>query len=323
MSIRRIGVLTSGGDAPGMNTAIRAVVRGASARDVAVMGIEDGYDGLLEGRCSELRVRDVGDILQKGGTFLQTARCQEMFTEAGQVDAVRAINSQGIDGLVVIGGDGSLRGAHRLHELGVAVVGIPASIDNDINGTSMALGVDTALNTILDATDKLRDTASSHERAFLIETMGRGSGYLATMAGLISGAELVVIPEVPTTVEEVGKAIQEAYSRGKTHAFVVVAEGATPQVSEIAAHLDTSDIGFKSRVTILGHVQRGGRPTAFDRLLATRMGITAVNALIDGASDVMTGLGADSITMIPLEDAVAEQRDLDREYYDMITVLAR
>lgn len=323
MSIRRIGVLTSGGDAPGMNTAIRAVVRGAAARGVSVMGIEDGYDGLLKGRCTELRPRDVGDILHKGGTFLQTARCKEMMTEAGQREAVRVINGQDIDGLVVIGGDGSLRGARRLSELGVHVVGIPASIDNDIYGTSMSLGVDTALNTILDATDKLRDTASSHERAFLIETMGRGSGYLATMAGLICGAELVVIPEVPTTVEEVGSAIEAAYSRGKTHAFVIVAEGATPNVNDIAAHLDESDIGFRSRVTILGHVQRGGRPTAFDRLLANRMGITAVNSLIDGNTDVMTGLGADEISLVPLDDVVNRQRDMQRDYYEMISVLAR
>ncbi len=187
----------------------------------------------------------------------------------------------------------------------------------------MSLGVDTALNTILDATDKLRDTASSHERAFLIETMGRGSGYLATMAGLICGAELVVIPEVPTTVDDIGRAIEAAYARGKNHAFVIVAEGAEPKVREIAAHLEESDIGFKSRVTILGHVQRGGRPTAFDRLLANRMGIAAVNALIDGEDDVMVGLGADAISLVPLEDVVSRVRDLQSDYYEMISILAR
>lgn len=306
-----------------MNTAIRAVVRAAAARGITTLGIEDGYDGLLKGRCRELRARDVGDILHRGGTFLQTARCKEMLTDSGQRDAVRVINSHDVDALVVIGGDGSLRGAHALHKLGVKVVGIPASIDNDIWGTTMSLGVDTALNTILDATDKLRDTASSHERAFLVETMGRGSGYLATMAGLICGAELVVIPEVETSVDVVGKAIEAAYARGKTHAFVVVAEGATPKVTEIAEHLHTSDIGFKSRVTILGHVQRGGRPTAFDRLLANRMGIAAVDALAQGTSDVMTGLRGTEIELVPLADVSSRQREAQGDYYAMIEVLAR
>src|SRR5574340_1433001 len=225
--VKTIGLLTSGGDAPGMNACIRAVVRAGLARGWQMIGIEDGFEGLLKERFRELEARDVGGILQRGGTILQTARCDPFMQPEGQREAVRAINNAGIEGLAIIGGDGSLLGAQVLAAKGIDVVGIPASIDNDINGTDMCIGVDTALNTIVDAIDKLRDTASSHNRAFLVETMGRESGYLAVQAGIVTGAELTLIPEMKTPPGEVAKAIEEAYRRGKTHAIIVVDEGYT------------------------------------------------------------------------------------------------
>jgi 6-phosphofructokinase 1 len=320
---RRIGVLTSGGDAPGMNTAIRAVVRSASAHQIEIVGIEDGFDGLIRGTTRPLLPRDVGDILQRGGTFLQTARCDEMLTGAGRRKAIRHLNAAGLDGLIVIGGDGSLAGAEALHREGVAVVGIPASIDNDIWGTNMSIGVDTALNTIVDVVDKLRDTATSHQRAFLVETMGRNSGYLALMGGLVCGAELSLIPEVDITLEEVGAAVAAAYARGKNHAFIVVAEGAKLDVHEVAAHLSGNDIGFESRVTILGHVQRGGSPSAFDRLLASRLGVAAIDAMCDDRTGVMVGLSGREIGSVPLEEVVARSKGANLAYHEVLKTLAR
>jgi 6-phosphofructokinase 1 len=233
------------------------------------------------------------------------------------------MNEAGMDGLIVIGGDGSLRGARALASQGVKVVGIPASIDNDIWGTDMAIGVDTALNTIMEAVDKLRDTASSHSRAFLIETMGRNSGYLAVMAGIVCGAEVVLIPEVPTTVDEVAHAMEDAYLRGKTHAIMIVAEGANIHTTDLARIIDEMDVGFKTRVTILGHIQRGGRPTAFDRLLAARMGTKAVGLLLEGKTDVMVGLKSMGVEEVPLEDATTKARPAALSYYEMAKMLAR
>jgi 6-phosphofructokinase 1 len=228
-----------------------------------------------------------------------------------------------MNGLIVIGGEGSLKGAHALAGQGVKVVGIPASIDNDVWGTDMSIGVDTAMNTIVEAVDKLRDTASSHGRAFLIETMGRGCGYLAVMAGIVCGAEMVLIPEVSVTVEEVAKAVEDAYRRGKTHAIIVVAEGASLKTTELATALDTEDVGFTTRVTILGHIQRGGSPTAFDRMLASRLGIKAVQALLSGESDVMVGLQGREVGLLPLAKVTAQSRTVSTEYIEMARVLAR
>ncbi len=323
MTIRRIGVLTSGGDAPGMNAAIRAVVRSASGRGIDVVGIEQGFDGLLGGAVRPLLPRDVGDMMQRGGTFLHTARCAEMLTRAGRQKAVRQINSNAIDGLVVIGGDGSLTGANALAEDGIAVVGIPASIDNDIWGTNMSLGVDTALNTIVEVVDKLRDTASSHQRAFLVETMGRNNGYLALMGGLVCGAELSLIPEVDITLDEVGAAVAAAYARGKNHAFILVAEGAKLDIHAVATHLSGNKIGFESRVTILGHVQRGGSPSAFDRLLGSRFGIAAVDTLAEGGSGVMVGISGRSIETVPLTDVVSRTKTANLDYYEALKTLAK
>ncbi|TAK11821.1 MAG: 6-phosphofructokinase [Anaerolineae bacterium] len=322
MAIQTIGLLTSGGDAPGMNPCIRAVVRTALSKDLKVMGIREGYSGLVDGDIVPLAARDVGGILQRGGTVLGTARSPEFMEKSGQREAIRHLNEFAIDGLVVIGGDGSMRGARALAEQGVKVVGVPGSIDNDLWGTNMAIGVDTALNTIRDAIDKLRDTASSHRRAFLVETMGRDCGYLAVMAGLIGGAEMVLIPERETTVEEVAQLIENAYKRGKTHAIIVVAEGASLKSIALAESLNSMDIGFKTRVTILGHIQRGGRPSAFDRLLATRMGVAAVEALARGESDVMVGLDGRDILPVPLEKVVAHKREANLDYFEMARMLA-
>jgi 6-phosphofructokinase 1 len=318
-----LGVLTSGGDAPGMNACIRSVVRTATTHNVRVIGINNGFEGLINGEFRVLGPRDVGGILQRGGTILQTRRSERFKDPKGQREAIRHMNEAGINGLVVIGGEGSMKGAHALAQQGINVVGIPASIDNDVWGSNMAIGVDTALNTIMDAVDKLRDTASSHGRAFLIETMGRGSGYLAVMAGIVCGAEMVLIPEVPVTLQEVADAIEDAYRRGKSHAILIVAEGANFRTTELAKALDELDVGFKTRVTILGHIQRGGYPTAFDRLLASRMGVKAVEALLNGQVDTMTALQGRGIELIPLAEVTANSQHANEEYYHMARILAR
>ncbi|HRN49931.1 MAG TPA: 6-phosphofructokinase [Anaerolineales bacterium] len=320
--IKRIAVLTSGGDAPGMNTCIRAVVRTALYNGCDVFGIRDGYEGLLRNDMALLEAREVGGIIQRGGTILGTARSDEFRTEAGQAKGMQILKSHNIDALVVIGGDGSMRGARALVKLGLPVVGVPATIDNDMWGTNMAIGVDTALNTISDAIDKLRDTASSHRRAFLIETMGRNCGYLAVMAGVIGGAEVVLIPEAPVTIEEVAAKVEDAYKRGKTHSIVIVSEGANVLTTELASALEQMDVGFSTRITILGHIQRGGRPTAFDRLLASRMGVTAVDALLAGQTDVMMGLRGREVEPVPLADVVSKQREANLDYYEMAKMLA-
>jgi 6-phosphofructokinase 1 len=317
-----IGLLTSGGDSPGMNAAIRAVVRTALFQEANVLGVMSGYEGLINGEYRPLGARDVGGILQRGGTILQTRRSQRFLEKSFQREAIRRMSVAEMDGLIVIGGEGSLRGAHALAEQGVKVIGIPASIDNDIWGTNMSIGVDTAMNTIMDAVDKLRDTASSHTRAFLIETMGRGCGYLAVMAGIVCGAEIVLIPEVPTTVEEVASSLEDAYKRGKTHAIVIVAEGANIPATQLAESLNSMDVGFKTRVTILGHIQRGGGPTAFDRILAARLGTAAVTALLENNTDLMVGLNGRSIELIPLTQVISHQRAANMEYYKMARQLA-
>jgi 6-phosphofructokinase 1 len=322
-SIRTIGVLTSGGDAPGMNPCIRAVVRAGLAHGLRVVAVEGGYHGLIHGTFREMGARDVGGILQRGGTIIQTARSLEFKEPRGQREAIRQMSNYGLDGLVILGGDGSLNGAVKLAEQGIPVVGIPASIDNDIYGTDMCIGVDTALNTIVDCIDKIRDTASSHSRAFLVETMGRMSGYLAVQAGIVTGAEMVLIPEEQTPVEEVAKAIDEAYLRGKTHAIIVVAEGFTPNTTELGKLIDAMDIGFTTRVTILGHIQRGGKPTAFDRSLATRFGVKAVEFLAAGQTNVMTGLNGRDIEAVPLKNVVSRVKSLSPDIIQMAKILAR
>jgi 6-phosphofructokinase 1 len=318
-----IGVLTSGGDAPGMNAAIRAVVRTAAANNAKVLGVLNGYEGLVNGEFRPMGARDVGGILQRGGTILQTRRSERFKDPKGQREAIRRMNEAQMDGLIILGGDGSLNGAHALANQGVKVIGVPASIDNDIWGSDMAIGVDTALNTIMEAVDKLRDTASSHSRAFVVETMGRNSGYLAVMAAIVCGAEIVLMPEVQSTVDEVAASVEDAYRRGKTHAIVMVAEGANIRPADLARILEEMDLGFTTRVTILGHIQRGGHPTAFDRLLAARLGTKAVELLLEGQTDVMVGLKGMSIVPTPLEEVITHARPAPAAYYEMAKMLAR
>ena len=322
-TIKTIGVMTSGGDAPGMNPFIRAVVRTCAAYGIKTLGIEGGYEGLIHGKFREMGIRDVSGILQRGGTILQTASSKEFREPSGQREAIRQINNAGMDALIVAGGDGSLNGAQKLVAKGIPVVGVPASIDNDIFGTDMCIGVDTALNTIVDAIDKIRDTASSHNRAFLIETMGRASGYLAVQAGIVCGAELVLIPEYKTPPEEVANAIEDAYRRGKSHAIIVVAEGYEPHALELAATIDAMDIGFSTRVTILGHIQRGGKPSAFDRMLATRFGVTAVEFLMAGKTNVMTGLQGTEMVAVPIDEVISNTKVLSQKFIEMTRILAK
>jgi 6-phosphofructokinase 1 len=320
--IKRIAVMTSGGDSPGMNAAIRAVVRGGIHYGLEVYGIRHAYKGLVNGDIEPMDSRDVSGIIQRGGTILQTARLPEFKEEKHQLTAIRSLNERGIDALVVIGGDGSLTGALALHKRGVKVIGIPGSIDNDIWGTASSIGVDTALNTILDAVDRLRDTASSHERVFLVEVMGRSCGYLAISAGLVSGAELVVIPEEKTSIEELDKVVREAYLKGKSHAMILIAEGASLKCNEIEKYLNKHDIGFEVRVTILGHVQRGGSPTAFDRLLATRFGVSAVERLLAGEHGVMVALDQEDIITRKLEEVIGKQRLINPQFTALDEMLA-
>lgn len=322
-TIRTVGVMTSGGDAPGMNAGIRAVVRAAAANGLRVMGIESGYEGMLHGTFHPLGARDVGGILQRGGTILQTARSMEFKTPQGQRQAIRNLNNAEIDAVVILGGDGSLTGGQLLSQQGISVVGIPASIDNDIYGTDMCIGVDTALNTIVDAIDKLRDTASSHNRAFLVEVMGRDHGYLATQSGIICGAELVLVPEYETPFDEITAVVDNAYKRGKTHAIIVVAEGYTMSATEVAEKLEELQLGFTTRVTVLGHIQRGGKPSAFDRFLATRFGVKAVEFLLAGQAGVMTGLNGRDIEPVPLATVISKKKTLSQESVHIAHMLAK
>lgn len=323
--MKRIAVLTSGGDAPGMNAAIRAMVRTGIARGWETYGIRRGYAGLLEGMLVPLGPRDVGGILHLGGTILGSARCPEFQTEAGLAQAVRTLDRHGIEALVVIGGNGSQNGAHRLSQEGVPVVGVASTIDNDLPGSDITIGVDTALNVALEAIDRLKVTASSHSRAFLVEVMGRNCGYLALMAALAGGAEAVVIPEVPTDPEELAAEIHRAYERGKPHAILVVAEGATYNATRLAAYFQENEkrLGFELRVTILGHVQRGGAPGAFDRLLATQLGAAAAAALARGEHGILVGWRRGAVATCPLSEVVSHRKTLDPELLELARVLAR
>jgi len=305
--MKRIAVLTSGGDAPGMNACVRAVVRYGLAADARVFGIKRGYQGLLENDIVELDSRAVGGVIRSGGTMLMSARCDEFRTDAGQEKALEVLRGWDIEGLVVVGGDGSLRGATALYERGFPVVGVPASIDNDIPETETALGVDTALNTILDAMDKIKDTAAAHRRAFIIEVMGRRHGYLALTAGIAGGAEMIVLPNTEIDRDFVVEEVRSAFMRGKPHFIIVAAEGASTPEKGITQILSEyiRESGHEPRSTVLGHVQRGGSPTCFDRLLGTRFGAAAVEALMAGKSGVMVGIRAGEIVTIDLREVLA------------------
>lgn len=317
----RIAVLTSGGDAPGMNAAVRSVVRSTIDAGGEVLGVEHGFEGLLESRFRPLGLGDVGGVLDRGGTFLGTSRSDRFELAEGVDEAAAILRAQGVTGLVIVGGDGSYRGAEELHGRGIAVAGIPGTIDNDIAGTDTTIGFDTALNTICDAAAKVRDTASSHERTFVIEVMGRRSGILATYAGLACGGDCILVPEVPWTVEDVWECISAGVRRGKKHSIIIMAEGAGHAfgLSSDLAKLH----GHEVRAVVLGHVQRGGAPSAFDRILASRMGNRAVRELLAGESGFAVGLQGSHTLAYPLRDAYTHQHVLRKEIFDLAGVLAR
>jgi 6-phosphofructokinase 1 len=321
--MKRIAVLTSGGDAPGMNAAIRAVVRTGVSKGWEVFGIYQGYEGLISGRIMPLGPRDVGGIIQKGGTILGSARCLEFKTEEGQIKAIRRLNEFNIDGLVVIGGSGSQIGANALSTHGFPVVGVASTIDNDLFGSEMTIGVDTALNIALEAIDRLKTTATSHQRAFLLEVMGRGCGYLALMSAIAGGAEAAVIPEIETDPEQIAAKLQDAYRRGKAHAIIVVAEGATYNAAKLDEYFKEhrERLGFDLRVAILGHIQRGGAPGAFDRILASRLGAAATQFLANGQYGVLAGLLKSEIKATPLAEVAATKKMIDLNLFELARIL--
>ena len=322
--MKRIAVLTSGGDAPGMNAAIRAVVRTGLGRGWEVYGVERGYLGLMNGALRRLGARDVGGVIQQGGTFLGSARSSDFRKPEGRAQAREQLERYGIEALVVIGGNGSQAGAHELSKEGFPVVGVASTIDNDLPGVDITLGVDTALNVALEAIDRLKVTASSHGRAFLVEVMGRDCGYLALMAGIAGGAEAIVIPEAEIHPEALADEIRAAYQRGKPHALVVVAEGARYNATRLVEFFKRRDdlIGFEFRVTILGHVQRGGTPGAFDRLLGTRLGGAAVSRLAHGEHGILVGLVGGDILPTPLEQVATQRKELDLRLFKLAQTLS-
>ena len=323
--MKRIGVLTSGGDAPGMNAAIRTVVRTGIDKGWEVCGIRYGYTGLCNGDVVPLGARDVGGIIQQGGTMLGSARSAEFMTEEGRQKALQTLHQNQIEALIIIGGNGSQIGAYALSRMGYPVVGVASTIDNDLYGAEISIGVDTALDVALVAIDRLKVSASSHQRAFVVEVMGRDFGYLALVAGIAGGAECVIIPEVEIDPEAVATELRSAYERGKPHAMVVVAEGAKYNAEGLARYFaeHQARLGFELRVTILGYVQRGGAPGAFDRLLATRTGAAATECLARGQHGVLVGQMGWRIEATPLSEVVANKKTLDLELLKLAKVLAR
>jgi 6-phosphofructokinase 1 len=320
----RVGILTSGGDAPGMNAAIRAVVRTGINKGWEMYGIRHGYQGLISGDITPLGARDVGGIIELGGTILHSARSEEFKTREGRQKALGQLKQNMLDAVIIIGGGGSQTGAHELSQLGYPVVGISSTIDNDLYRADITIGVHTALNTALDAIDKLRTTASSHGRVFLVEVMGREYGYLALISGIAGGVEAIAIPEVPTDPEEIAYEVLSAYKRGKSHAIVVVAEGAKYNAEGLAEYFKKHHerLGFELRVTKLGHVQRGGSPTVFDRFLATRLGAFATDCLADGKHGIMVSEFEGKEAFTPLSQVVANQRKLDLSLLKLARILA-
>ncbi|WP_445749511.1 6-phosphofructokinase [Polaribacter sp.] len=314
--IKRIGVMTSGGDSPGMNAAIRAVVRTCSYHEIECVGIYHGYQGMISGDFIELNARSVKGIINKGGTFLKSARSKEFMTKEGRQKAYNNLKAAQIDALVTIGGDGTFTGAIVFNkEFNFPVIGIPGTIDNDIAGTSHTLGYDTALNTVVDAIDKIRDTASSHDRLFFIEVMGRDAGHIALNAGVGAGAEEILIPEENLGLERLLESLNRSKQSGKASSIVIVAEGdkSGKNVFELKDYVEKNMPEYDVRVSVLGHLQRGGSPSCFDRVLASRMGVKAVETLLEGKSNYMVGLLNDQISLTPLEQAIKGQSKIDKE----------
>jgi 6-phosphofructokinase 1 len=323
--MKRLAVLTSGGDAPGMNAAIRAVVRAGVSLGFEMVGVRHGYTGLIAGEFRSLAARDVGGIIERGGTVLGTSRCPAFLTDPGQEAAVEQLRRRDIFGLVVIGGNGSQAGAHALSRRGVAVVGVASTIDNDLPGSDVTIGATTALDIALESIDRLRTTASSHGRVFLVEVMGRKCGYLALVTGITGGAEAICIPEVAEDPEVVATAIREAYGRGKSHAIVVVAEGARYNADALAGYFEqhAERFGFELRLAKLGHVQRGGSPCVFDRLSATRLGAAAVEHVQAARYGVLLGIVDGKLAATPLDEIVRAAKPLDMQLARLARVLAQ
>jgi 6-phosphofructokinase 1 len=322
--INKIGVLTSGGDAPGMNAALRAVVRTAAFHSVECVGIYQGYQGLVDDKVENLNARSVNNIINKGGTVLQSARCLEFRTKEGRKTAFETIQKHGIEALVVIGGDGSFTGAMIFQsEFNLPVIGIPGTIDNDIYGTSHTIGYDTALNTVIEAIDKIRDTAISHNRLFFVEVMGRDAGHIALNTGIGAGAEEVLIPEEDMGLDRLLESLKRSEKSGKSSSIVVVAEGdkTGKNVFEIAEYVEKNLPYYDVRVSVLGHMQRGGSPSCFDRVLASRMGLYAVEALIEGKSNIMVGVKSEEIIFTPLQKAIKGKSEIDKDLIRVSDIL--
>jgi len=320
--MKRIGLITSGGDAPGMNAAIRGVVRAALALGAEVIGFQHGYEGIMHNEAFPMDSRSVGGIINRGGTILRTARSKDFMTLEGRAKAVENLQANKIDGLVAIGGDGTLTGAHKLHEdFNFPVMGVPGSIDNDVNGTDFSIGFDTAVNTAIDAIDRVRDTAYSHERVFVIEVMGRRNGFIALEAGLAGGAEAILIPEVPYSLLDICNDMRGAAERGKKSSIIVVAEGAM-RASDIKEFIQ-KNTGFEARYLVLGHMQRGGSPTAFDRVLALRLGSYAAEKLIQGSTAEMVGVDGTKLVSHPLGYVLATERHVDPKKLELAKMMAR
>ncbi|MBF1051093.1 MAG: 6-phosphofructokinase [Peptostreptococcaceae bacterium] len=318
--MKRIAVLTSGGDAPGMNAAIRAIVRYSIYKGIQVFGIERGYKGLMEGDIKEMLVPSVGDIIHRGGTILRSARCLEFLEEEGRARAINILNVFKIDGLVAIGGDGTFRGAQKLSDAGFPVIGVPGTIDNDLAYTDYTIGFDTALNTVLDAVSKLRDTTSSHERVSVIEVMGRGCGDIALYAGLGGGAEEIIVPETDYDIDNICRKIIASTNRGKTQSIILVAEG-VGSADDICKQIQEKT-GLESRTTVLGHIQRGGSPTAKDRILASEFGAHAVQCLIDGKSSRVVGIRDNKIIDLDIDEALSMKNKFNEQMYELTKILS-
>ncbi|MCK1991826.1 6-phosphofructokinase [Peribacillus muralis] len=318
--MKRIGVLTSGGDSPGMNAAVRAVVRKAIFHELEVFGIYHGYQGLISGDIRKLELGSVGDIIHRGGTMLHTARCLEFKTEEGQLKGIEQLKKYGIEGLVIIGGDGSYMGAKALTERGFPCIGVPGTIDNDIPGTDFTIGFDTALNTVIDAIDKIRDTATSHERTYVVEVMGRNAGDIALWAGLAGGAETILCPEYDYDMEELIGKLNRGHDRGKKHSIIIVAEGVGSAV-DVSRKIEAK-AGIETRVTVLGHVQRGGSPSANDRVLASRLGARAVELLLEGAGGRAVGIEQNRLVDHDIIEVLGKQHTIDKKMYDLSSELS-
>jgi 6-phosphofructokinase 1 len=319
----KIAVLTSGGVAPGMNAAVRAAAQAAFSRGWEVAAVEEGYYGLLEGEIRPVDRAELWGYVQQGGTVLGTGRSSEFEDgDEGKQRALELLREEGVEGLVVIGGGGSLSGALALDKFGLPTVGVPATIDNDIPGTELSIGVDTAVNTAASIIDRIKDTTTSHRRAMMVEVLGRDSGFLAVMSAISGGADAVMVPEFETEPDDLLELLNESYEKGKPRFTVVVAEGASPSAEELRDYVNDTGGSYQADLTVLGHIQSGGSPTSFDRILASRLGAGAVEALADDDAGTMVGLSGDRIERVPLDEVVGEQRPLDPGLYELAWVLS-